>query len=99
MLSVVFLIPIYWMVVSSFRPQGELFADITNLSPTDLTLDNYVRLFQEQPYARWFFNSVTQSLGFAGAHGRPLHDGRATHWRSTASGATTSSSSASWSPR
>ena len=53
------------MVVSSFRPQGELFTDITNLSPTGLTLDNYVRLFQEQPYARWFFNSVTQSLGFA----------------------------------
>jgi len=30
-----------------------------------VTLDNYVRLFQEQPYARWFINSVTQSLGFA----------------------------------
>ncbi len=65
-LSVVFLIPIYWMVVSSFRPQGELFSNMTNLSPTTVTLDNYVRLFQEQPYARWFFNSVTQSLGFAG---------------------------------
>ena len=55
----------YWMVVSSFRPQSELFADYDQLLPTGLTLDNYVRLFQEQPYARWFFNSVTQSLGFA----------------------------------
>jgi ABC-type glycerol-3-phosphate transport system permease component len=64
-ISVVFLIPIYWMVVSSFRPQGELFTNMTNLVPSDLTLDNYIRLFQEQPYARWFFNSVTQSLGFA----------------------------------
>ena len=64
-LAVVFLVPLYWMVVSSFRPQGELFTDLTNLAPTSLTLDNYVRLFQEQPYARWFFNSVTQSLGFA----------------------------------
>jgi len=64
-ISVVFLVPIYWMVVSSFRPQGELFANMTNLVPSGLTLDNYVRLFEEQPYARWFFNSVTQSAGFA----------------------------------
>lgn len=63
-ISVVVLVPIYWMVVSSFRPQGELFTNMTNLVPTDLTIDNYVRLFQEQPYARWFFNSVTQSVGF-----------------------------------
>jgi ABC-type glycerol-3-phosphate transport system permease component len=64
-LAVIFLIPLYWMLVSSFRPQGELFADTTDLTPTNLTIDNYVRLFQEQPYARWFFNSVVQSLGFA----------------------------------
>jgi ABC-type glycerol-3-phosphate transport system permease component len=64
-ISVVFLVPIYWMVVSSFRPQGELFTNMTNLVPSGVTFDNYVRLFQEQPYARWFFNSVTQSLGFA----------------------------------
>ena len=63
-ISVVFLIPIYWMVVSSFRPQGELFQNMTDLTPSGLTIDNYVRLFREQPYAQWFFNSVTQSLGF-----------------------------------
>lgn len=64
-LAVVFLIPIYWMVVNSFRPRGELFTDLTNLSPTGLTLDNYVRLLEQEPYVAWFINSVTQSLGFA----------------------------------
>jgi ABC-type glycerol-3-phosphate transport system permease component len=64
-LAVIFVVPLYWMVVSSFRPQSELFADTTDLAPTDLTLDNYVRLFQEQPYAQWYFNSIVQSLGFA----------------------------------
>jgi ABC-type glycerol-3-phosphate transport system permease component len=64
-LSVVFLVPLYWMVVSSFRPQAELFTDLTELLPTNLTLDNYVRLFQQQPYAQWFFNTDVQSLGFA----------------------------------
>lgn len=63
--AVVFLVPVYWMVVASFRPQGELFTDLNNLWPTGLTLDNYVRLFQQEPYGRWFINSVTQSLGFA----------------------------------
>jgi ABC-type glycerol-3-phosphate transport system permease component len=64
-LAIVFLVPMYWMVVSSFRTQGDLFADFTNLAPSTFTVDNYVRLFQEQPYARWFLNSITQSLGFA----------------------------------
>jgi len=64
-LGVIFLIPIYWMVVNSFRPQGELFTDLTNLAPTGLTLDNYERLFAQEPYVQWFINSVTQSLGFA----------------------------------
>jgi ABC-type glycerol-3-phosphate transport system permease component len=64
-LAVVFLIPMYWMVVSSFRPQSSLFEDFNQLLPAGLTLDNYVRLFQEQPYAKWFLNSVTQSVGFA----------------------------------
>lgn len=64
-LTVVFLVPMYWMVVSSLRPQGDLFADINNLIPTGLTFDNYIRLFQEQPYAQWFLNSITQSMGFA----------------------------------
>lgn len=63
--AAVFLIPIYWMVVNSFRPQGELFTDLTNLSPRGLTLDNYVRLFEQEPFARWIFNSITQSFGFA----------------------------------
>jgi ABC-type glycerol-3-phosphate transport system permease component len=64
-LAVVFLIPMYWMVVSSLRPQASLFEDFNQLLPVGFTIDNYVRLFQEQPYAQWFLNSVTQSIGFA----------------------------------
>jgi ABC-type glycerol-3-phosphate transport system permease component len=64
-LAVIFLVPMYWMVVSSLRPQTELFTDFNQLLPTGLTLDNYVRLFQEQPYGQWFINSIVQSGGFA----------------------------------
>jgi ABC-type glycerol-3-phosphate transport system permease component len=64
-LSLLFFVPLYWMVLSSLRPQGSIFGASINLWPTGLTLDNYSRLLKETPFARWFLNSVTQSLGYA----------------------------------
>jgi ABC-type glycerol-3-phosphate transport system permease component len=64
-LAFVFLIPLYWMVLSSLRPQSEMFGAGISLIPTGLTLDNYARLFVETPFTQWFYNSVVQSLGYA----------------------------------
>jgi ABC-type glycerol-3-phosphate transport system permease component len=64
-LSLLFFVPLYWMVLSSLRPQGSIFGASINLWPTGMTLDNYSRLLNETPFARWFLNSVTQSLGYA----------------------------------
>jgi len=64
-LAFLFIIPMYWMILSSMRPQGQIFGATINLLPTGLTLDNYSRLIGQTPFARWFFNSVTQSLGYA----------------------------------
>jgi ABC-type glycerol-3-phosphate transport system permease component len=64
-LSLLFIIPLYWMVLSSLRPQGTIFGAQINLLPTGLTLDNYSRLMNETPYPRWFLNSVLQSVGYA----------------------------------
>ena len=64
-LSLLFIIPIYWMVLSSMRPQSSIFGANINLLPTGLSLDNYVRLFRDTPFAKWFLNSATQSLGYA----------------------------------
>jgi len=64
-LAFLFVIPLYWMVLSSLRPQGEIFGASINLLPTNLTLDNYVRLLSDTPFPRWFLNSVLQSLGYA----------------------------------
>ena len=94
MLAVVFLVPLYWMVVSSFRPQGDLFTDLTDLTPTNLTLDNYVRLFQEQPYGAVVLQLHHPVAGLRGARRWRCARWPATHWPSTGSAATTSSSSA-----
>jgi ABC-type glycerol-3-phosphate transport system permease component len=64
-LSLLFFVPLYWMVLSSLRPQGSIFGASINLWPTGLTLDNYSRLLKETAFPRWFLNSVTQSLGYA----------------------------------
>jgi ABC-type glycerol-3-phosphate transport system permease component len=64
-LSLLFIIPLYWMVLSSMRPQGSIFGASINLLPTNLSLENYDRLINETPFPRWFLNSTIQSLGYA----------------------------------
>ena len=64
-LSLLFIIPLYWMVISSMRPQSSIFGANINLLPTGLSLDNYTRLFRDTPFAKWFVNSAIQSLGYA----------------------------------
>jgi ABC-type glycerol-3-phosphate transport system permease component len=64
-LSLLFIIPLYWMVLSSMRPQGSIFGASINLLPTNLSLENYDRLINETPFPRWFLNSTLQSLGYA----------------------------------
>ena len=64
-LAILFLFPLYWMVISSLRPQGMIFAEALDIFPSAITLDSYHRLFAEQPYGRWIINSVTQTAGYA----------------------------------
>ncbi|MCY4539515.1 MAG: carbohydrate ABC transporter permease [Chloroflexi bacterium] len=64
-LAVVFIFPLYWMVISSLRPDGRIFVDAMEIIPSALSLDTYRRLFEEEPYGLWFVNSITQTGGFA----------------------------------
>ncbi len=64
-LAVLFFFPLYWMVVSSLRPEGRIFVDAMDVFPSRISLDSYRELFAEQPYVRWFINSITQTAGFA----------------------------------
>src|SRR5688572_2045799 len=64
-LAIIFIFPLYWMVISSLRPEGRLFVDAFDLFPTELSLDSYRNLFEQEPYGRWIFNSVVQTGGFA----------------------------------
>ena len=64
-LAIIFVFPLYWMVISSLRPDGRIFVDALDIIPDALSLDTYHRLFEEEPYGRWIINSIVQTAGFA----------------------------------
>jgi ABC-type glycerol-3-phosphate transport system permease component len=65
LLALLFVFPLYWMVVSSLRPEGRIFVDAMEVVPSKISLDSYRNLFAEEPYEQWIINSLTQTAGFA----------------------------------
>ncbi len=61
-LLIVFLFPVYWLVVSSFKTEGQQFAIPPIWFPTPATLENYINLFSDPKV----INSVKNSLMIAG---------------------------------
>ena len=57
-LSVIWLFPIFWIVLTSFRGEGGYY--VGYFFPKTLTLDNYRKLFDPNgtiPFARWWMNT------------------------------------------
>jgi len=55
---VIFLFPIYWMAVSSFRDNSELMALPPKFSPIGGSFQNYIKLFHMSEFMTYFKNSV-----------------------------------------
>ncbi len=55
-MSIIVLVPIFWIVMSSFNAGSGLAS--SSLIPEELTLDNYTRLFAETNYTQWFLNTL-----------------------------------------
>lgn len=54
--------PFIWMVLTSIKTEGELQKFPVQYLPSALNFSNYAQVFTEQPFARFFFNSLTVSL-------------------------------------
>ncbi|MCI0545723.1 MAG: carbohydrate ABC transporter permease [Candidatus Rokubacteria bacterium] len=54
--------PLLWMLSTSLKPSGEMFATPPTLVPRSVTLENFARLFAETNFLTYFGNSVTVSL-------------------------------------
>ncbi len=55
-LAIIWLIPLIYLVIQSFR--GEPGAWSPTFFPQEWTLDNYVRLFRDTPFLRWYGNTL-----------------------------------------
>lgn len=52
-------LPFAWALSASFKPLSEIIAGGLNLFPQNFTLENYQKIFLEEPlFGRWLFNSV-----------------------------------------
>jgi raffinose/stachyose/melibiose transport system permease protein len=58
----VVMIPIYWIVITSFKTQGNYFITNTFAPPTDPTFDNYKEVLDNE-IIRYFVNSVIVTVG------------------------------------
>lgn len=62
LVALVFLFPLVFMVVSSFKPDSQLLADTSSfrafLPVGDISLDNYFDAFRRAPIGQFMFNSV-----------------------------------------
>jgi arabinogalactan oligomer/maltooligosaccharide transport system permease protein len=61
-LAVIWLFPIFWIVMNSFRGEGAMAVDY--IIPKTFTLDNYVRLFNNEtfPFGKWFMNTLVVAI-------------------------------------
>jgi multiple sugar transport system permease protein len=62
LLAIFFAFPLVFMFVSSFKPDDQIFADLSSLKAFlpvgHISLDNYTGVFQTVPAARFLFNSI-----------------------------------------
>lgn len=55
--------PAVWLLLTSFKPEGELTRLPITYLPQPFTLQNYVRVFAQNPFARFVLNSAVVSVG------------------------------------
>lgn len=59
----IMLFPIYWMILTSLKPSGEVFQSPPSFWSDNLSLDAYWSLFESRPIGRYFLNSVIVAGG------------------------------------
>jgi multiple sugar transport system permease protein len=65
-LCLLFGLPLLFMIVSSFKPDAQIFSDLTSLKAFlpvgGLTMDNYTGVFNRVPFAQFLLNSIIISV-------------------------------------
>ena len=64
--ALIMLFPIIWMFLCSFKTQNEMYQMPPNFLPNQWNLNNYVNVFKQMPFAKYYLNSLgTSALNMA----------------------------------
>ncbi len=66
LLALIFGLPLVFMIVASFKPDTQIFGDLGSINAFlpvgDLSLDNYLGVFDRVPFGRFLMNSILISV-------------------------------------
>ncbi|WP_426502090.1 ABC transporter permease subunit [Dactylosporangium sp. McL0621] len=54
--------PLYWIAVTAFKSEDQIVMHYSDLWPTPWTLQQFTDLFANQPFGRWYVNTIVVSL-------------------------------------
>lgn len=58
LLTLAFLAPVVWAVISAFKPAGQIVSSPLSLDPSQLTVQNFTAMFADVPIGRGFANTL-----------------------------------------
>ncbi|MEU5911085.1 ABC transporter permease subunit [Micromonospora sp. NPDC047527] len=59
--------PLYWIAVTAFKSEGQVVMRTDDLWPTPWTLEQFGALFANQPFGRWYLNTILVSAASTAA--------------------------------
>lgn len=63
LLAIIWAFPIYWGIISSFKPEDEVVRPYIELWPDNFTFQHYVFALTETQIGTWYINSIATALG------------------------------------
>lgn len=60
--AILMLFPTIWMILCSFKTQNEMYQMPPTFLPKQFDLDNFISVFKQMPFARYYLNSVATSF-------------------------------------
>ena len=61
-IAIVMLWPFIWMLITSFKPNTEMFAYPPTIIPNELTFSHYIDAWKAAPWPRYFYNTAVVAL-------------------------------------
>lgn len=59
--AIIMVFPVVWMILCSFKPQQEMMQFPPTFFPKNWAISNYINVFKQMPFARYYFNSLWTS--------------------------------------